>query len=93
MIKKRKLKLDQEEKELLDSFDRGEWKSVSNKKHEIALAKKAAANSLRKDTRINIRLSGIDLIRIKQKAAFEGIPYQTLIASILHKYATGHPDK
>ena len=93
MNKKRKVKLDKDEQELLNSFDRDEWKSVSNKKQEIALAKKAAANSLRKDTRINIRLSGADLIRIKQKAAFEGIPYQTLIASILHKYAAGHPEK
>ncbi|EKD55325.1 MAG: hypothetical protein ACD_60C00015G0033 [uncultured bacterium] len=91
MKKKQKVKLDQEEQELSDSFDRGKWESVSNVKREIALAKKAAANSLRKDTRINIRLSSNDLSRIKQKAAFEGIPYQTLIASILHKYAAGHP--
>jgi predicted DNA binding CopG/RHH family protein len=52
-----------------------------------------AKNTLRKDTSVNIRLSSSDLIRIKQKAAFEGIPYQTLIASILHKYAAGHPEK
>lgn len=79
--------------ELSDSFDKGEWKSVKNLKHEIETAKKAAKNTLRKDARINIRLSSNDLIRIKQKAAFEGIPYQTLIASILHKYAAGHPNK
>ena len=91
MKKKQNLKLDAEEKELLDSYNRGEWKSSTNLKKEILLAKKVAANSLRKDARINIRLSTSDLIRIKQKAAFEGIPYQTLIASILHKYAAGHP--
>lgn len=84
-------KLDAEEQELSDSFDRGEWKSVKNVKAEIDIAKKAAKNTLRKDSRINIRLSSSDLTRIKQKAAFEGIPYQTLIASILHKYAAGHP--
>ena len=93
MKKAKNLKLDAKEKELSDSFDRGEWKSVKNLKQETAIAKKAAKNTLRKDARINIRLSNNDLIRIKQKAAFEGIPYQTLIASILHKYAAGHPGK
>lgn len=87
---KKKLTLDTEEKELLDSYNKGEWKSVKNIKKEINTAKKIAKNTLRKDARINIRLSNPDLIKIKQKAAFEGIPYQTLIASILHKYASGH---
>ena len=84
------MKLDAEEKELLDSVERGEWKSVPNLKEEMALAKKAAANTLRKNARINIRISNVDLEHLKQKAAYEGIPYQTLIASILHKYAAGH---
>jgi predicted DNA binding CopG/RHH family protein len=92
-MKKRRVKLDADEQALLDSFDKGEWKSVKNLKREKDLAKKAAKNTLRKDARVNIRLSSSDLIRIKQKAAFEGIPYQTLIASILHKYAAGHPEK
>lgn len=87
------IKLDAEEKELSDSFDKGEWKTVKNIKQEMAFAKKVAKNTLQKDARINIRLSSTDLTRIKQKAAFEGIPYQTLIASILHKYAAGHPVK
>lgn len=92
-MRKQKVKLDEYEKELSDSFDQGEWKSVKNLKGEITTAKKAAKNTLRKDARINIRLSADDLKRIKQKAAYEGIPYQTLIASILHKYAAGHLDK
>ena len=71
MNKKRNFKLDAEEQELSDSFDRGEWKTVANLKQKIAFAKKAAADSLRKNARINIRLSDSDLIRIKQKAAFE----------------------
>jgi len=91
MKKTKDLKLDAEEKAILDSFDKGQWKTVKNLKHEINVAKKAARNTLRKDARINIRLSSNDLVRIKQRAAFEGIPYQTLIASILHKYAAGHP--
>lgn len=93
MNKQRKVILDDEEQELSDSFDRGEWKRVPDFKKQSAIAKKAAANTLRKDARINIRLSTIDLMKLKQKAAFEGIPYQTLIASILHKYAAGHPEK
>lgn len=86
-------KLDAEEKALSGSYDKNEWKSVKNAKKELDFAKKVAKNTLQKDARINIRLSSSDLIRIKQKAAFEGIPYQTLIASILHKYAAGHPNK
>ena len=53
-------------------------------------ARKTAAHTLRKDVRINIRLSSVDVSHIKQKAAYEGLPYQTLIASVLHKYAAGH---
>lgn len=81
------------EQALSDSFDQGEWKTVKNLKQAANAAQQAARNTLLKDARVNIRLSSNDLIRIKQKAAYEGIPYQTLIASILHKYAAGHPDK
>ncbi|HVE44120.1 MAG TPA: hypothetical protein VNC84_03185 [Gammaproteobacteria bacterium] len=91
MKKRSDTKLDKSEQELSDSYDKGEWKSVKDLKSEIATARKIAKNTLRKDARINIRLATNDLIRIKQKAAFEGIAYQTLIASILHKYAAGHP--
>ncbi len=93
MKKKYREFLDDEEKELSDSFDRGEWKKASGFKKRVAQARKAAANTLRKNARINIRLSEVDLMRLKQRAAFEGIPYQTLISSILHKYAAGHPEK
>ena len=92
-IKKSKVSLDNldaEEKEILASVERGEWKRVRNIKEEMEFAKKAAANFLRKDARINIRISSVDLEHLKQKAAYEGVPYQTLVASILHKYAAGH---
>jgi predicted DNA binding CopG/RHH family protein len=82
--------LDSEEKDLLESFERGEWKSVPNLEGAKAFAREAAANYFRKDARINIRISRSDLNRIKQMAAYEGLPYQTLIASLLHKYAAGH---
>jgi predicted DNA binding CopG/RHH family protein len=85
-----KKKLDREEKELLDSFENDEWQPVKNFEREKEAARKTAANTLRKDVRINIRLSSSDVSNIKQMAAYEGLPYQTLIASILHKYASGH---
>lgn len=86
-------KLNQSEQEISDSFNKGEWKPVKNINREISSARKSAKNTLRKDARINIRLSSTDLNLIKQKAAFEGVPYQTLIASILHKFASGYPIK
>ncbi|MFI0347600.1 MAG: CopG family antitoxin [Chthoniobacterales bacterium] len=82
-------KLDAEEQDLLTSFERNEWKESVDAKKEKAFAMKAAANHFRKDARINIRLAQHDLKKIKQLAAYEGMPYQTLIASLLHKYAKG----
>ena len=84
------VKLDEEEQDLLDSVERGEWRVVENAKEEAALAKQAAANFLRKDERITLRLSGRDLNMLKEKAAYKGLPYQTFIASILHQFAVGH---
>ena len=85
--------LDEKEEELLRSFENNESKSVQNIEQEKDQAQKAAKRYLQKDVRINIRLSSSDLNRIKQKAAYEGLPYQTLIASILHKYSAGHFDR
>lgn len=83
------MKLDKEEKDLLESFERGEWVSVRDRKTEISRLGTAARATLRKNRRINIRLSDRDVIGLQAKAAEEGIPYQTLISSILHKYLTG----
>lgn len=85
-----KLTLTPEEQELLSSFEKGEWESVDNLEEEMASAKKAASHYLKKDARINIRLSSNDLDRLKSIAAKEGLPYQTLISSVLHKYAAGY---
>ena len=82
--------LNAEEQELLASYERGEWKSVENLAQEMKLAKKIAANTLRKDARITLRISSSDLLRFKEKAAYKGLPYQTFISSILHEYAAGH---
>lgn len=79
--------LDEEEKQLVAEFERGEWKPVSAK--EFARFKKeameAARNTLNKTKNINIRLTERDLHKLKVKAMEEGIPYQTLASSILHK--------
>lgn len=80
--------LDEEEKEILDSYERGEWKSVGNKSRLAELQSYAKA-TLAKDKRITLRLSSLDLDAIQAKAIEEGIPYQTFISSILHKYITG----
>jgi predicted DNA binding CopG/RHH family protein len=81
--------LDDEENNLLEEFERGNLKSVKDLKKAKKEAIKAAEDFLKKDNRINIRLSEFDLSLIKRRAAEEGMPYQTLISSILHKYVTG----
>jgi predicted DNA binding CopG/RHH family protein len=80
------MKLEADEKELLDSVERGEWKSAKGGKRERTRYAKA---TFRKDRRLNIRLSSKDLEAIQKRALAEGLPYQTLIASLLHKYAAG----
>ncbi|MCE5268336.1 MAG: hypothetical protein LLG00_10670 [Planctomycetaceae bacterium] len=85
----RKKHVDTEEKALAESFDRGEWKSVTNPTREKRKLRDAARATLRKDARINIRLSSKDLGDLQVIAAREGIPYQTLVSSILHKFASG----
>jgi len=85
----RAMKLDKNEKELLSSFERGEWKSVKDLSRVKKHYQEVATETLRKDKRINIRLSQKDLEGIQAKAAREGMPYQTLISSIIHKFVLG----
>jgi len=85
----KKVRLDKEEQEILDAIENGEWEMVSPKKPELKHYAQIAKNTLRKDRRMNIRISKMDLDLIKAKAAQEGLPYQTLVASIIHKYASG----
>ena len=77
------------EEEILASFERGEWQPVLKNKSEIARFAAMASASLAKDKRVNIRISSRDLDDLQAKAAEEAIPYQTLMASVLHKYVTG----
>jgi len=74
---------------LLSAFEKGQLKRSKNSNQEIKLAREAANQYLTKNSRINIRLSGADLTLLKRKAASEGLPYQTLVSSVLHKYVTG----
>ena len=80
--------LTEEEQEIEDSLDFDKLEPVKDPELEEKL-KQAAGNYLKKDARINIRLSNHDLRRIKSLAAREGLPYQTMISSILHKVANG----
>jgi predicted DNA binding CopG/RHH family protein len=89
MRKMRKYKLDKEEQEILDSIESGKWKTIKNMKAEVNKFAEYAKKTLKKDQRISIRISKQDLIGIQAKAVEEGIPYQTLITSIVHKYVNG----
>jgi predicted DNA binding CopG/RHH family protein len=80
-------KLDEEEQEILDAFENGQFHRVPDMERQIAIAKQAAINHTKKKD-INIRITEHDLNRLRGMAADEGIPYKTLITSILHKYAT-----
>lgn len=81
--------LTESEKNILADFESGELRPVRNAAKQKRLYKKIAANTLAKNKNINIRLPARVLHQLKVKAAREGIPYQTLAASILHKYSMG----
>ena len=81
--------IDQEEKDLMESIELDEWQPVKNIEHEKEEAIVAARNTLKKDKRINLRLTQKDYHQIQIKAIEEGIPYQTLISSLVHKYLNG----
>ena len=81
--------IDQEEKDLMESIERDEWEPVKKFDQEKEKAVSAARNTLKKDKRINLRLTQKDYHQIQIKAIEEGIPYQTLISSLVHKYLNG----
>ena len=83
------MKLDAEERDLLESIEKEEWQSLPDFESKADHYQSYAKATFRKDKRINIRISHRDLIKLQQKAIAEGLPYQTLIASILHKYVSG----
>jgi predicted DNA binding CopG/RHH family protein len=83
------MKLDSGETEILESVERGDWRSVKGAKRAGTRYAQYAKATFRKDRRLNIRISSKDLEAIQKRALEEGLPYQTLISSLLHKYASG----
>jgi len=82
--------LDSEEKELMESIENDEFVSMrENREKEISDAMQGAHATLKKDKRMNIRISERDLKNLKIRALEEGIPYQTLVSMVLHKYLSG----
>ena len=83
-----KTKLTEEEKEILDSFEKGEWipvKTFLKEKRVDAVCPK----HIKKDKRLNIRISERDLNELQRKAVAEGLPYQTYVSSVIHKFVNG----
>ncbi len=78
---------DEEERTLIESIEKGEWVPVDDLQRAIDEANSVARSTRAKDMRINIRLASSDLKILKTKALEEGVPYQTLVSSVLHKYA------
>ena len=83
------MKLDQEEKEILEAYESGKLKLSKPSKKEVAAIKAAALSTFKKDKRITIRLYDHDFKGIQKKALQMGIPYQTLISGVIHRYVEG----
>jgi len=79
--------LDKKEEEVLQDFEKGKFKSVSSLKSAKDKYREYSRATLNKTRNINIRLSDKDLQKIKVRAAVQGIPYQTLVTSVIHQYA------
>ncbi len=88
-MNKKQIDIEKHENEILEDFEKGEFVSVDNLKEEKNVAKQAAKNYMRRTSRINIRVSEADLDMIRRIAIQEGLPYQTLLASVIHKFASG----
>jgi len=84
-----KTKLSKEEKEILNSFEKGEWVPVTNFSERKKELMEYAQNTMKKDKRLNIRISERDLLELQRKAVKEGLPYQTYVSSIIHKFVNG----
>jgi predicted DNA binding CopG/RHH family protein len=83
------MKMGADEKEILESVQRGEWRSVKGARREPSRYARYAEATFRRDRRLNIRISSRDLETIQKRALEEGLPHQTLISSLLHKYSSG----
>ena len=81
--------LNTEEREILEEFERGELKSAPGADREMKIAPQAARNTFAKTRRVNLRVTERDFSRAHARAREEGIPYQTLLSSVIHKYLAG----
>jgi predicted DNA binding CopG/RHH family protein len=88
-MRSKKYKLDQEELEIESAFEKGEYKSVQNLEKEIKRYQEIASTHGNKDKRVNLRMTTWDYEKAQEKALREGLPYQTLLSSVLHKYLSG----
>jgi predicted DNA binding CopG/RHH family protein len=86
----KKATYDNEELEILHALEAGTLKPVGDAVQRLKTHRAAAEATLKKDQRLNIRISSRDLKNLQARALEEGIPYQTLAASLLHKYVNGH---
>ncbi|MCX5886139.1 MAG: antitoxin [Proteobacteria bacterium] len=84
-----KTKLTKEEKEIVKSFEKGEWIPVTDLSRRKKELMQYARDTLKKDKRLNIRISERDLTELQRKAVREGLPYQTFVSSIIHKFING----
>jgi predicted DNA binding CopG/RHH family protein len=84
----KKLKLDEDEQVLLEAFEAGQFESNLTPERKVFIAKSATA-TFKRDKRINIRISSRDLSAMQRRALEEGIPYQDLVSSVIHKYISG----
>ena len=82
-------KMSAEEREILEKFERGELRTVSSVESEIEAARQAARNTFNKTRRVNLRVTERDFSLAHARAREEGIPYQTLLSSVIHKYLSG----
>lgn len=88
-MSKKIIDIEEYEQEILADIEKGEFVPIKNVDEAMALAKQAASNYVKRDSRVNVRISGADLNMIKKVAIQEGLPYQTLLSSVIHKFATG----
>ncbi len=82
-------KMSTEEREILEKFERGALRPASNVEHEFVQARQAARNTFNKTRRVNLRVTERDFSLAHARAREEGIPYQTLLSSVIHKYLSG----
>ncbi len=82
-------RLNAEEREVLDLFERGELRSAAGIEEEMGAARQAARQTFNKTKRVNLRMTERDFNLAHSRAREEGIPYQTLLSSVIHKYLSG----